>query len=148
MQIDEGLMETWKRSVLEIQRFCNWSTLWNGERYFSDAVPKEVGGQDLYIVTAYNPGSDPLPEMENKSRDKQLFSRISSLGSAGSFVSVGRSLSGSHEEFGYAIYAVSKNEVDQLAKEFGQIGYYRFTPSSMEIYALDEYGEFSRVLEI
>lgn len=120
-------------------------TLWDGYLYYPAALPKEVEGQSLYIVTAYNPGSVPLPGEENEVRDKRLLARISSLGAAGLYVSVGRSLSGSHTEYGYAIYGVSKTAVDDLAREFGQIGYYRFTPSSMEIFALNRAGEFEQI---
>ncbi len=145
MQFDADLLETWKSSVLEIQHICRWITLWDGARYFPEAVPKEVEGQDLYMITAYNPGSEAISDEENKERDKRLFVGISKLASASMFVSVGRSLSGSHKEFGYAVYGVSKQDVDQLAKEFGQIGYYRFTASAMEVYALDQGGQFVKV---
>ncbi len=145
MKLDEDLLKTWKMSILEIQRLCKWVTLWDGERYYSNAIPDEVSGESLFIITAYNPGSEPLSDQENAARDKELFSRISRLGSAGFFMSVGRSLSGSHTEYGYAIYRVSKDEVDQLAKEFGQIGYYRLTPKSMEIFALNDEGEFEQI---
>ncbi len=145
MQPDEDLLETWKRSTIEIQRQCNWVTLWDGYLYHPEALPKEVEGQSLYIVTAYNPGSVPLSDAENRIRDKRLFTRVSSLGSTGIYVSVGRSLSGSHAEYGYAIYGVSKTMVDDLAREFGQIGYYRLTGSAMEVFALNGAGEFEQV---
>ena len=138
-------MKTWKRSIIEIQRQCNWVTIWDGYLYHPDALPKEVDGESLYVVTAYNPGSVPLSEEENRIRDKRLFERVSGLGSVGIYVSVGRSLSGSHAEYGYAIYRVSKMTVDDLAREFGQIGYYRLTSSSMEIFALNGDGEFERI---
>lgn len=120
-------------------------TLWDGYLYHPEALPKEVEGQSLYIVTAYNPGSVPLSDAENRIRDKRLFTRVSSLGSTGIYVSVGRSLSGSHAEYGYAIYGVSKTMVDDLAREFGQIGYYRLTGSAMEVFALNGAGEFEQV---
>jgi len=145
MQPDENLLETWKRSVIEIQQQCNWVILWDGYLYYPGAIPREVEGRALYIVTAYNPGSVLLTVDENEIRDKRLFARISSLGSAGIYVSVGRSLSGSHTEFGYAVHGVSKGEVDDLANEFGQIGYYRLTQSSMEIFAVDGAGEFKQM---
>ena len=145
MQPDEDLLETWKRSKIEIQRQCNWVTIWDGYLYRPEALPKELDGQPLYVVTAYNPGSVPLSEEENRIRDKRLLERVSSIGSAGIYVSVGRSLSGSHAEFGYAIYRVSKTMVDDLAREFGQIGYYRLTPCSMEIFALNGDGEFEKI---
>ncbi len=142
---DESLVETWRRSVLEIKSFGKWITLWDGQTYYPDAVPEEVRGQDLYVVTAYNPGSTPLSDRQNRERDERLFAHISSLNSAGSFVSVGRSLSGSHTEYGYAIYGISKSDADNLATEFGQIGYYRLTSRDMEIFALGDSGEFSKV---
>ncbi|TAN30448.1 MAG: DUF3293 domain-containing protein [Actinomycetota bacterium] len=145
MQFNGDLLETWKRSVLEIQHICRWITLWDGERYFPEAVPQEVEGQDLYIITAYNPGSEAISDEENDSRDRRLFARICALDSAGMFVSVGSSISGSHKEFGYAIYRVSKHDVDQLAREFGQIGYYKLTSTAMEVFALDQGGNYVKV---
>ncbi len=142
---DQALLETWRKSVLEIQRFCKWVVLWDGASYHPERIPDEVGRGDLYIVTAYNPESKPLSDQENRDRDRRLFAQISSIGSAGSFVSVGRSLSGSHTEYGYAIYKVAKNDVDRLAREFGQIGYYRLTAKAMEIFALTDDGQFERV---
>lgn len=142
MEVSQNLLDTWKRSELQIQVSCKWLTLWDGERLYLDALPKEVEGRDIYILTAYNPGSEPLPDAENKKRDKELFQRLSSLGPLGLFTSVGRSLSGSHEEFGYAVFRVSKSDIDRLALEFGQIGYYRFSSGALQIFVLDENGEF------
>lgn len=137
----EDLVQTWKESVICLLDAGEWRVIWDGETYSPGSITS-AAKFPLYVITAYNPGSEPASDLENRLKDEELREAIGSIGGIQSFVSVGSSLSGSHCEFGYAVAGVTALQVDELARRFGQIGYYRFTESSMEIFAVDEDGKF------
>lgn len=142
MDVNDDLLDVWRASEIQICTGETWVTLWDGYKFHPDSFPAEATGQYLYVLTAYNPGSEPLGDAENRLRNRQLHDRLKELGVVTKYVSVGRSLSGSHEEFGFALYGLDQSIVENLALEFGQIGFYRFSEHQMEIFAIGESGKF------
>lgn len=142
MEIGKDLLDTWRASVIEIKVNSLWKVIWNGRICITENLPDFVRNQELYILTAYNPGSIIQDEETNIKANQELFRRLERVIGAGWFESVGRSLSGSHCEYGFAIYGVQKSEIDGLALGFGQIGYYRFLGGDMAIFAKNSADKF------
>lgn len=139
--ISPEILDTWRDSIIEIKVKSDWKVIWDGKNVNLDSIAESVANWDLYVLTAYNPGSVNLSDKENRHRNTALNSKIDGL-SIKYYESVGRSLSGSHCEFGFAIYGVDRVLIDRLANEFGQIGYYKFSVDSMTIYAVTSKGIF------
>lgn len=142
MKINDALLTVWRQSIIQIRGNDDWITAWDGISYYREVLPKVLQDNEFYVITAYNPGGEPLEDQENLRRHEELRRRLDDIGDAHSFESVGKSLSGSHVEYGYAVFRVEKVLIDQLANEFGQIGYYRFTFEAMEVFAKGEDGTF------
>lgn len=142
MKINDELISTWRQSIIQIRDGKSWPIIWDGAHYYREALPKDLQSSYFYVITAYNPGGEPLSEPDNVGRNKELGRRLDSLVNVGAFESVGKSLSGSHAEYGYAVFRAEKILIDQLANECGQIGYYRFTFETMEIFVKGEDGVF------
>ena len=145
MRIDKELIDTWKASVIEIKVDSLWKVIWDGVNCVTRNYPDFVLGNELYVLTAYNPGSMIRDEEINIQANQELLQRITQVNGAQWLESVGRSLSGSHCEYGFAIFGVDKGEIDNLAIEFGQIGYYRFLGTAMEIFAKNSEDEFDLI---
>lgn len=134
MKITSELIETWKKSIIEIKVSDRWVTIWNGANFYVNNLPPDLNEKLMYVITAYNPGSEQRSEQENLDADRQLRARLEGIPFANWVESVGRSLSGSHTEYGCAVYGIDKEVADNLSEEFGQIGYYCFSNSGMSIY--------------
>lgn len=145
MGIDKDLLDTWKESMIEIKVDSRWAVIWDGQRCVNSDLSVFQSANVLYVVTAYNPGSVIRSEQANVKANQEMLERLKMLDGAQWVESVGRSLSGSHCEYGYAIYGVDKLEVDALALEFGQIGYYLFADGTLAIYAKNANDEFKLV---
>lgn len=139
--VSQELLSEWSNSIIEIKVNNDWRVIWDGENVNIHLFPDSVRHSDLFILTAYNPGSVKLSDQENQIRNTTLKAKFDSISIKG-YESVGRSKSGGHCEFGYAVYGVGRDLINKLAIEFGQIGYYRFSMGNMIIYAVTDQGVF------
>ncbi len=138
MDVTPQLIEIWKKSIIEIKLPSRWAPIWDGANLYANNLPPDLNGKMMYVITAYNPGSEVRTDQENLDADRQLRTRVEKIPFANWLESVGRSLSGSHAEYGYAVYGIDKEVADKLSEEFGQIGYYGFSKSGMAIYVKDQ----------
>lgn len=145
MVVNKDLLDTWKASVIEIKVDSLWKVIWDGLNCVTENLPDFVSDKELYVLTAYNPGSIIRDEQINVRANQELLQRINQVDNAGWFESMGSSLSGSHCEYGFAIHGAEKYVIDNLASEFGQIGYYRFLGASMAIFAKNSEDEFDLI---
>jgi hypothetical protein len=76
-------------------------------------------GQRFAILTAYNPGSQPLSQEENQRRHRQLESEIQRLGLAYT-PSLSTSPEGTWAEEGFAVFAIGLEEALALGRKFEQ----------------------------
>lgn len=141
MEITPQLIEIWKQSIIEIKLGDSWATLWDGAIFYANNLPPDLNGE-LYVITAFNPGSEPRSDQENLDADLRLRRRLEGIPYAKWLESVGRSLSGSHSEYGCAVYGIDKEVADKLSADFGQIGYYSFSNSGMAIYVKNQENGF------
>ncbi|MFN7020264.1 MAG: DUF3293 domain-containing protein [Phycisphaerales bacterium] len=80
------------------------------------------------IITAFNPGSTPLSDAENALRDHELLNAIRTLGRTHTRTESSDARGGWREP-GWLIEAITRNDVLQLARRFGQRAVL-FAPSS------------------
>ncbi|WP_040778800.1 DUF3293 domain-containing protein [Calidithermus timidus] len=77
------------------------------------------GGRAFAIITAHNPGSQPLPAEENARRHREL-ERLLREGGYGLTPSVNRSPEGDWLEEGFAVLGIGLEEALAVGRRFGQ----------------------------
>ena len=77
-------------------------------------------GSPVVVITAWNPGSEVLADIENAERNERLRNDLARLTDR-IFPAVGRSPDGSWEEASFAIVGVAEADVLALGRRYGQV---------------------------
>ena len=88
------------------------------DTYFIPSFDRDQIPDRAFIITAYNPMDEKLPDDENRSRNQTLLAKIRSYGVA-SLAIIGCSRDLSHQEQSFLINS-SKNQAILWANEFNQ----------------------------
>lgn len=116
MGIDEGLISAYLRTRYEV-----WTpryTILIGERH--PGLDALLGGQSWAFITAWNPGSQPLPEEENRRRQSRLEDALRE-GKWGYFQGAGVPEEGGWQaEESFLVAGISLEDALGLGKRFGQ----------------------------
>jgi hypothetical protein len=82
----------------------------------------------LCILTAWNPGADPLPIEVNRERQRSLEAELVVAGAA-SWKAIGRDPDSDYFEEGVAVHGLDEKDVIALARRYDQDAIFSWTPS-------------------
>jgi hypothetical protein len=90
------------------------------------------GATWLHVITACNPRSEPLPDVENEHRNRALARDLADAGLS-ALPAVGRSPDGTWIERSFAVVDGDEAVVLDLAARHDQHAIYRVTPTDVEV---------------
>ena len=122
-RISRELTEKYDDTVVEIS--LKGRTLNPDELY-------EYWKSDFYMITAANPFSQLLSEIENDNRNQLLFNLLSPSHPE-ILNGLGRSPDGSWVEKGWVVRSSNQNEMVALAQKFEQNAIFKFSSSCKEV---------------
>lgn len=122
-RISRELTEKYDDTVVEIS--LKGRTLNPDELY-------EYWKSDFYMITAANPFSQLLSEIENDNRNQLLFNLLSPSHPE-ILNGLGRSPDGSWVEKGWVVRSSNQNEMVALAQKFEQNAIFKFSSSGKEV---------------
>ena len=122
-RISRELNEKYDDTVVEIS--LEGRTLNPDELY-------EYWKSDFYMITAANPFSRLLSEIENENRNQLLYNLLSPEYSE-ILSALGRSPDGSWVEKGWVVRSSNQNEMVALAQKFEQNAIFKFSSSGKEV---------------
>ena len=110
-----------------------------GRALLEPAPPGEVGlfpfAAPVHIITAYNPAGVEIDDETNVARHGLLAAAVAGLEA---IASVGSAPDGTMAEPGFALFGVPFDRALDLARQFGQRAFYRWTPRALIIVGVDE----------
>lgn len=98
------------------------------------ARPHDVGAwpnslpSPVYVLTAWNPGADPLPLEVNRERQRSLEAELDSI-NVSRWKAIGRDTDSDYFEEGVAIHGLDEDEAIDVACRFDQDAIYSWEPS-------------------
>ncbi len=90
-------------------------------------------GNDVFIITAYNPKSEQLNDEENKKRNLGLIQDLMLIDPVQQLPTYGHDVEKNWTEHGFLIAGVSQREIVEIAKKYEQNAIYKLTPDEREV---------------
>ena len=90
---------------------------------------------DAWVITAFNPRSEPLTAARNAERHEQLREALAAAGYE-PIESVGRQPDGEWEETGFVVPGIDETTVTALAEQFEQNALFHWTPDAWSIHGV------------
>ena len=110
-----------------------------GRALLAPASPGDVGvfpfPAPVHIITAYNPAGVEIDDETNVARHGLLGAAVAGFEV---IASVGSAPDGTMAEPGFALLGVPFRQALDLARQFGQRAFYRWTPQALGIVGVDE----------
>ena len=92
---------------------------------------REIG--TFWVLTAWNPGSEPFSDTENAERHRQLCARLDELGHTW-LPALGASPDGSWSEESVAVPGLDRETALALGREFGQEAVFEVTAENLRVH--------------
>ena len=99
----------------------------------------------FWVLTAWNPGSEPFSDTENAERHWQLCARLDELGHTW-LPALGTSPDGSWSEESVAVPGLDRETALALGREFGQEAVFEVTAEYLRVHGCSADWQFERLL--
>jgi hypothetical protein len=94
--------------------------------------PDPLPAEPLFVITAENPGSTPLPEVENAARNAELEMELRARGWT-VWAALGEAADGSWAESGFAVAGAARDAVVAVGARFGQRALFELDAAAQRI---------------
>ena len=117
------LLKAYQATLIEVQ-LPSGDWVYDPSASWTGLPPELESASQIWIITAWNPFSEVLPEAENRIRNIELCGLLEAS-KAPFFPAVGRSPDGQWQESSFAVVGLPWARVKELAQQFGQHAVFR-----------------------